>query len=359
MQCFVRKLELLNFKNYSSGSFEFDERIVCIYGPNGSGKTSILDAIHFLCFTKSYFHHSDSVSIRNGESGMRIAGVLEDHRLNEVVCILRENGKKEFSLNGSNYTQYSAHIGKFPCVFITPDDVQLISEGSESRRKFLDTMISQWDPEYLNLLIQYNKCLAQRNSLLKQWATSQDKDFALLSVYSVALNKLGTILYEKRKSVCIEFVGIVNHIYSLLSGLREEIDVHYHSQLESDSLLTWLDRFIDKDIYSQRTNYGIHKDDMVFRLNGMSMKQAASQGQRKSFLFSLKLAQYEMLKQRSDHTPLLLLDDIFEKLDEERSGRLLNYLMKEPAQTFITDTHKERLMEAFKESSEHVQMIQL
>lgn len=359
MNCYVRKLELLNFKNYSSGSFQFNERIVCIHGPNGSGKTTILDAIHYLCFTKSYFLHSDALSVRNGESGMRIAGVFEDSRLNDVIGILRENGKKEFSLNGSNYTQFSAHIGKFPCVFITPDDVQLISEGSESRRRFLDTMISQWDAEYLSLLIQYNKCLAQRNSLLKQWANSVEKDFALLSVYSVALNKLGTVIYEKRRSVCLEFVAMVNKIYSLLSGQNEVIDVQYHSQLESDTLLTWLDRFIDKDIYSQRTNYGIHKDDLIFRLNDMPMKQVASQGQRKSFLFSLKLAQFEMMKQRSDKIPLLLLDDIFEKLDQERSGRLLDYLMHESAQVFITDTHQDRLLEAFKPCSEIVQMIRL
>lgn len=355
----VRHLALLQFKNYLEREFVFSKRIVCIYGSNGIGKTSLLDAIHYLCFTKSYFHHLDSFCVTKGTNGMRISGKIDTGRMNEITCVLRENGKKEFALNGEQYTQFSKHIGKFPCVFITPDDTELITEGGEARRKFLDTMISQTNSQYLEQLIQYAKCLQQRNSLLKQWAMSPEKDFALLSVYSKKLHELGTEIYQTRKAYCLDYFNEVLRIYMFLSNESEHINIRYSSQLESESLLDLLDRYIDKDIYSQRTNYGVHKDDLVFTLNEMPLKQAASQGQRKSFLFSLKLAQFELIRKQFSKKPLLLLDDIFEKLDEDRSQKLIAYLFETDSQVFITDTHEDRLKEAFSHHPDEVEFIAL
>jgi DNA replication and repair protein RecF len=343
----VKQLSLIHFKNYKKKQWAFSKRIVCIYGQNGSGKTSILDAIHFLCFTKSYFHHADAVCVTKGEQGMRIYGIVQDSKEYEVACILRENGKKEFTLEGDAYTQFSKHIGKFPCVFITPDDTDL------------DTMISQTNAQYLEHLIQYSKCLQQRNALLKQWSAGPEKDFSLLSVYSKKLHELGTFIFETRKNYCEEFIEHVKRIYIFLCDDAEEINMTYSSQLASDPLLDLLDRFIDKDIFMQRTNFGTHKDDLLFTLNGMPLKQAASQGQRKSFLFSLKLAQFELIKKLTGKIPVLLLDDIFEKLDEARSGKLIAYLLEKQSQVFITDTHEDRLRNAFEGSQEVAEFIGL
>ncbi len=354
---FIKQLSLLHFKNYSEKKFSFSKRIVCIHGQNGSGKTSILDALHYLCFTKSYFHHIDTLCVTKGEQGMRIQGIIENEKLNDIICILRENGRKEFSMNGESYTQFSKHIGKFPCVFITPDDTLLITEGSEGRRKFLDSMISQTNSQYLEQLIQYSKCLQQRNALLKQWADSAVKDFVLLSIYSKKLHELGTLIYTTRKNYCEEFIQHVQPIYAFLCDNTEQIQLTYFSQLENDSLLKLLDRYIDKDIISQRSNYGIHKDDILFSLNEMPLKQVASQGQRKSFLFSLKLAQFELIKKHSAKIPILLLDDIFEKLDEARSKKLIAYLVNEKSQVFITDTHEERLKTAFEKNQFEVEYL--
>lgn len=356
---FIQELSLCHFKNYRERSFRFDKRIVCIHGPNGSGKTSILDAIHFLCFSKSYFHYNDSLCLMRGESGMRIHGKFGEPGNDEVICILRENGRKELLMNGEAYAQFSKHIGKFPCVFIAPDDTHLITEGSEDRRKFLDAMISQSDHRYLEQLIQYNRFLAQRNALLKQWATSTEKDFSLLSVYSKRLHETATPLFQKRKQVLSDFLERVRAMYAFLCESNEVVDIRYQSQLHEAPLLDMLDRFIDHDLHGQRTHYGIHKDDLVFTLNTMPMKQAASQGQRKSFLFSLKLAQYEMLRAGGGKEPILLLDDIFEKLDAYRSRQLIRYLLDQKGQVFITDTHIDRLQQAFAGHESDVMMIGL
>jgi DNA replication and repair protein RecF len=344
---FLKNLSLLHFKNYKEKQLHFSKRIVCIYGQNGSGKTSILDAIHFLCFTKSYFLYLDSMCITEGEQGMRIQGDIQIDKPNRLICVVRENGKKEFYLNDEPYRKFSKHIGQFPCVFIAPDDTSIITEGSEIRRKFLDTMISQTNAWYLEQLIQYTKCLQQRNALLKQWMNSNEKDYSLLSIYSKKLDELGLSIYTARKEYCAEFTERVKAIYAFLSNEVEEIGLSYHSQLDSDTLINLLDMNVDKDILTQRTNYGIHKDDLLFYLKKNPLKQVASQGQRKSFLFSLKLAQFELVKKMSGANPFLLLDDIFEKLDESRSAKLIEYLLKETCQIFITDTHEIRLRKAF------------
>lgn len=278
----VHQLQLLHFKNYIQGEFQFPAQIICIHGANGCGKTTLLDAIHYLCFTKSYFQHLDSAIITKGQLGMRIDGNFEDSHSHQLTCIIRENGRKEFMLDESPYVGFSQHIGKFPCVFIAPDDINLIMEGSETRRKFLDAMMSQTNAAHMQHLILYNRYLQQRNSLLKQWAEGGVKDFSLLAVYNKQLHEIGTAVFKERELYCMKFITKVKQIYALLSETKEEIDLNYSSQLQREPLLDLLEKHSDRDIITQRTNFGIHKDDLVFSLQGMPMKQVASQGDRKS-----------------------------------------------------------------------------
>ncbi|MCC7030987.1 MAG: DNA replication and repair protein RecF [Chitinophagaceae bacterium] len=355
----VRELFLYQFKNYAGNEFLFDQQIVCITGRNGSGKTNLLDAIYFLCFTKSYFVHSDAYCVMNEKAGMRIRALFETPQQQTVQCILRENGKKEFGLNGVLYTQLSKHIGHFPVVIITPDDTQLITEGSEVRRKFIDILISQLDEHYMRNLMKYNKILLQRNALLKRWPESVHKDFTVLDIYDQQLGELAAPIFMARKQYAEQLKFKTNQIYHTISDEKEDIEIAYHSQLLQHSLSELLIQNRHKDIMSQRSNYGIHKDDLLFTLHNMPLKTVASQGQRKSFLFGLKFAQYEILKENLVLSPLLLLDDIFEKLDEKRGRKLIAYIARQSTQVFITDTHKERLHKAFEHEGLNIQWIDL
>lgn len=355
----IQHLLLYQFKNYAEREFLFDKQIVCITGRNGSGKTSLLDAIYFLCFTKSYFVHSDSYCVMNERQGMRIRGIFEKEVLMEVQCILRENGKKEFTNDGVMYTQLSKHIGKLPVVIITPDDTQLITEGSEVRRKFIDILISQSDENYMRNLMAYNKILQQRNALLKKWHEMPAEDFGMLDIYDERLSGYSLPVFNARKIYAEKLKIKTNEIYHSISDGHEHIEIQYQSQLHQHDLAALLSLHRRKDIITQRTNYGIHKDDLDFKLNNMPLKVVASQGQRKSFLFGLKFAQYEILKQDTNTAPLLLLDDVFEKLDEKRGEKLIHYIGKQPAQVFITDTHRERLEKAFNITEKKVQWVGL
>jgi DNA replication and repair protein RecF len=356
---FLQNISLYQFKNYQERLFTFDKRIVCLTGMNGSGKTTLLDAIYFMCFTKSYFVHSDTMAVSKGKAGMRIAATMCDEQAHKVLCVLRETGKKEFSCDEVLYTQFSKHIGRFSCVFIAPDDTDLISEGGEIRRKFLDVLISQTNPNYMSDLIRYNKVLSQRNALLKQWQQLSTEDQSIIELYNQQLHEFGTRIFGVRNDVAAKIAQKANSIYQFLSDEREQVNIQYVSRLADQPLLYLLEHNQFKDILSQRTNYGIHKDDLVFTLNEMPFKQAASQGQRKSFLFGLKLAEYEWIKSHKSHRPLLLLDDIFEKLDTERSQKLIDYIVATNSQVFITDTHSERIERAFANHNELVQMITL
>lgn len=356
---FVRDISLVQFKNYAQRRFTFEKDIVCLSGENGSGKTSVLDAIYFLCFTKSYFTHNDSFLIQHGAAGMRVQGVFETQQAHEVCCVIRENGKKEFSMDGELYAQFSKHIGKFPVVMIAPDDTELITEGSELRRRFLDMILSQLNSDYLNHLIQYNKVLQQRNALLKHLAQTPSSDASLLDVYDQLLDKHGSEVFRYRQQVCGILAEKTNTMYKLLSQEKERVGCDYKSALAKHSLLDLLQQNRSRDILMQRTLEGIHKDDLVFTMNSMPLKQVASQGQRKSFLFGLKIAQYELLAEGLGIKPILLLDDIFEKLDEERSRRLVEFVCQQHGQVFITDTHHERIEQAFLPYASRLQHVQL
>ena len=320
-----------------------------ISGNNGIGKTNLLDAIYYLCFTKSYFSKSDQQNEQIGSSGFRIEGHFDLEGMDQqAVCIYRETGKKEFALNGASYEKFSAHIGKFPCVMVTPDDVQIITGGSEERRRFTDTLLSQVDSGYLQQLIKYNRLLQQRNSLLRSMGENKSGSMALLQVYDEQLVAPGKDIFEKRISFLREFLPEVKKSYRDIAGREEGIELVYNSQLDKSDFGDLLRECRERDLLTQRTNAGIHKDELEISLNGQAFRNNASQGQRKSLLFALKLAEFETLKKEKGFPPILLLDDVFEKLDEERMYNLLERVCVEnDGQLFITDTHIGRIRSHF------------
>ena len=340
----LHSISIIQFKNYSNRTFQFNERIVGICGNNGVGKTNLLDAIHYLCFTKSYFTR-DALNIQNGQQGFRVDGELElNGKKEKTVCILRETGKKEFSVNESPYEKFSEHIGRYPCVIIAPDDIQIITDGSEERRRFLDALLSQIDKDYLQHLINYNKLLLQRNSLLKSFYETGNKNLSLLDVLDEQLLKPGDYIFEKRKQFLLSFLPRVKNLYTEIARQEEETELHYQSEMNQCTFKELLHLNRQRDIAAQRTTGGIHRDDLVFNLNGQLFKNIASQGQRKSLLFALKLSEMDVLKENKDFAPILLLDDVFEKLDEGRIANLLRRVcIENNGQVFITDTNEERL----------------
>ena len=382
----LTKISITQFKNYNFSTFSFTERVVGICGLNGKGKTNLLDAIHYLCFTKSYFSKTDSAFIQFEKDGFRLEGSVManytktdtdsedsssnkdhlnqignlDNKDDQIVCIFRGVGKKEFLLNGVPYAKYSEHIGKYPCVMIEPDDIGLITGGSEDRRKFLDTLLCQIDAEYLQQLIIYTKVLQQRNSLLKRFAEQAKTDEGLLEVLDQQLIKPGNYIYSVRKAFTAQIIPLVQQFYKQIANNDEQVTLQYESHLNNATFESILIQYREKDGFLQRTNGGIHKDDISIALNGQVFKNIASQGQRKSLLFALKLAEFELLKVNKGFAPLLLLDDVFEKLDDQRMQNLLNWVCNDnDGQVFITDTHKKRLEDAFIELETSYQIIEL
>ncbi|MDO9374475.1 MAG: DNA replication and repair protein RecF [Ferruginibacter sp.] len=357
----LQKIILTQFKNYDQASFSFTERVIGICGLNGKGKTNLLDAIYYLCFTRSYFSRSDAFNIQFDKDGFRLeAQYVRDSKPEKLVCINRGNSKKELLLNDAVYEKFSMHIGRFPAVIIAPDDIMLITGGSEDRRRFLDTLLSQVDAGYLQQLIVYTKVLQQRNSLLKRFAEQGKTDWGLLEVLDEQLIQPGNYIYLKRKDFAAQMIPLVQQFYRQIAQNEEVIVLNYESQLNTQTFHSIINQFREKDFVLQRTNGGIHKDDLSIELNGQVFKNIASQGQRKSLLFALKLAEFELLKQKKGFAPLLLLDDVFEKLDDERMGNLLHWVCNEnEGQVFITDTHKDRIEEAFRTLNTPYQIIAL
>lgn len=341
----LNNISLVQFRNYEHEAFQFPENVTGFCGKNGSGKTNLLDAIYYLCFTKSYFGKTDTQNTRHNKAGFRLEGNFRlGERNHKIVSVLRENGKKEFGVDDETYTRFAAHIGKFPCVMIAPDDVAIITEASEERRKFIDYTISQLDPIYLQTLIDYNKILQQRNSLLKQSAESGTTDENLLEIISGQLIKAGNIIYNKRKYFLEAFIPLATGLYEAIAGTKEKLTITYESNLHSTRFEILLKENRNRDFALQRTTRGVHRDDLAFSLDDNIFKSMASQGQRKSLLFALKLAEFEILLKHNNFPPLLLLDDVFEKLDESRMNNLLyRVCVENKGQVFITDTHRERL----------------
>ena len=357
----LQNITVYQFKNYLQQNFQFTENVIGIIGNNGVGKTNLLDAIYFLCFTKSYFSKSDSASVHSGLLGMRIEGnFIRQGEAEKVVCILRENNRKEIQRNNEEYKRFSSHIGQFPAVIIAPDDVELVTGTSEVRRKYLDTLLSQLDHQYLQSLIDYNKVLLQRNSLLKSAAERGYLDEALLDILTSQLVKPGKYIFNYRKRFLNNYLPAVAESYAQIAGTKERLVLEYCSQLLEDDFEKLLVIFRQKDIMLQRTTIGIHKDDIEIKLNNENFKNIASQGQRKSLLFALKLKEFEELKAAKGFAPVLLLDDVFEKLDAVRMQNLLQQVcIENKSQVFITDTHKERLQQALEKLNIQFQLIEL
>jgi len=341
----LKKLSLTNFKNYDQSELEFSPRINCIVGNNGVGKTNILDAIHYLSLTKSFFNNIDSISIRHGEDYFIINGTfIRDGEEDQIYCAFQKQKPKMLKKNGKEYQKLSDHIGKFPVVMISPADNALIMEGSEERRKFLNKIISQYNPEYLDSVLKYGKALQQRNRLLKEMKASARFDDEELSVWDAQLVKYGNYIYSERLKLVEEIIPVVGERYSMISSEKESVRLSYRSHLSEGDFGETLARSVEKDRFLEYTTAGIHKDDLLFDMNGYSVKSLGSQGQQKSFLVALKLAKYDYIKSKSGCSPILLLDDIFDKFDAERVEQIIRLVGKKRfGQIFITDTHQDRL----------------
>jgi DNA replication and repair protein RecF len=346
----LQSLQFEHFKNYTKAALSFGPEVNCFVGKNGAGKTNILDAIYYLSFTKSFFTGSDQQHInQQGASFFYIEGEMARNTLKEKVRIAVQKGsKKTVRVNHNDHKKLIDHIGLYPLVMIAPNDILLILEGSEERRKFLDGFISQCDKTYLASLLSYNRVLEQRNKQLKLFAEQRQVDATLLQTYNEQLIQYGTLIHLKRTEFMAQFIPVFHSFYGTISGNAESVHIDYQSDLLTDSLQDLFNRYEQADLHAQRTTRGIHKDELLFTLNGQPLKKFGSQGQQKSFIISLKLAQYEYLKQQTLTKPILLLDDIFEKLDASRLSTLLSMIAHgDFGQLFITDTHLQRLQDVF------------
>lgn len=358
---FLQKLSLVNFKNIASQQFDFQQKINCFVGNNGVGKTNILDAIYYLSFAKSYFNSVAVQNIKHGEPFFMIEGdYLLNDRQEKIVCGLKKGQKKILKRNGKAYDKFSEHIGQFPLVIISPADRDLVTEGSDTRRKFIDGVISQQNKKYLQDLIAYNKVLSQRNALLKYFAANRTFDAVNLSVYDEQLTIYGERIYEVRKAFLEEFIPIFNEKHQVISGANESVNLVYKSQLHDFKMQDLLNKSLEKDKILQYSTTGIHKDDLSFEIGEYPIKKFGSQGQQKSYLIALKLAQFSFIKTQANVTPILLLDDIFDKLDENRVAHIIGLVNDDEfGQIFITDTHSERTERIIKESNQDYEMFEL
>ncbi|WP_350285249.1 DNA replication/repair protein RecF [uncultured Croceitalea sp.] len=341
---FLKHLSLVNYKNFDSKNLTFDPTINCLVGANGVGKTNILDAIYHLSFGKSYFNPVSTQNIKHGTDFFMIEGEFEkDGRIEKIICSFKKGMKKVIKRNGKAYEKFSDHIGFLPLVIISPADRDLITEGSDMRRKFIDGVISQSDKSYLQILIKYNKVLTQRNSLLKYFAVNRAFDQDTLSIYNDQLHEYGTVIFKKREQFLEQFIPIFKEQYFNISNKDEGILLNYQSKLHDSGLNTLLKNSLEKDRALQYTSVGIHKDDLEFSIDEHPIKKFGSQGQQKSFLIALKLAQFHFIKEQAKTTPILLLDDIFDKLDETRVAQLVSLVDNDDfGQLFISDTHADR-----------------
>ncbi|WP_152286426.1 DNA replication/repair protein RecF [Flavicella marina] len=358
---YLQKLSLVNFKNLTQHVFDFKEKINCFVGNNGVGKTNVLDAIYYLSFAKSYFNSVAVQNIKHGEEFFMLEGTYElEDREEVILCSLKKGQKKVVKRNGKSYEKFSDHIGKLPLVIISPADRDLIVEGSDTRRKFIDSVISQQNQHYLKTLIAYNKTLVQRNALLKFFAANRTFDAVNLEVYNQQLIQYGNSIHKERKAFLEIFIPIFNERYQTISEGKEIVNLVYKSQLLDTEFPALLEDSLPKDKVLQYTSAGVHKDDLVFEIGEYPIKKFGSQGQQKSYLIALKLAQFDFIKEQSKQVPILLLDDIFDKLDENRVTQLISLVNNDEfGQLFITDTHAERTEAVVKRINKSYKMFEL
>lgn len=341
----LSKLHLVNFKNYEVADFELVDGINGFVGPNGSGKTNILDAVYYLSMCKSYLNVLDRQNIRFNEQFFSIIGDWEKNdKKYQIHCAVKSNAKKVFRNNKKEYEKLADHIGQFPVVMISPYDRDLIAEGSELRRRWMDGILSQLDRDYLIDLQRYSKVLEQRNALLKNMHEHRLFDAESMEPWNLQLVEVGNRIFEKRKAFAEQFIPFFQDFYQNISSGSEVVSFSYKSQLLNADFTTLLTENERKDAHTQYTNAGIHKDDLVFLINDHPVKKFGSQGQQKSFIIALRLAQYEWLKTYLNIKPVLLLDDIFDKLDGMRVAKLLELVTNNYfGQVLVTDTDKKRL----------------
>jgi DNA replication and repair protein RecF len=346
----LKQLTVLNFKNYTESSLTFLPEANAFTGPNGSGKTNLLDAIHYLSLCKSYFNPIDSQHIRAGEEWFMVQGEFDkDEYTDHISCSLKRNQKKQFKKNKKDYPRLADHIGQFPLVMISPSDTAIITEGSEERRKFVDNVISQTDNKYLDTLIQYNRILLQRNTLLKNIKETGVFDLGLLEVLNMQLSDVGETIYQRRKLFMEDFLPAFQRHYQYISEDAEFVSLVYDSALHHRRLDQLLDESLEKD---RALLFSIH--------DNMPLKKFGSQGQQKSFLIALKLAQYSFLTAQKKFKPLLLLDDIFDKLDEKRTKMLMQMVSNDEfGQIFITDTDSKRMQAIFDEIGQPIRIFDI
>ena len=339
----LKRISILNYKNLEQVELTFSSKLNCFLGQNGMGKTNLLDAVYFLSFCKSAGNPIDSQNIRHDADFFVIQGfyAAADETLEEVYCGMKRRQKKQFKRNKKEYTRLSDHIGFLPLVMISPADTELIAGGSDGRRRFMDVVISQYDKEYLDALIRYNKALVQRNTLLKSEQPVEDELFV---VWEEMMAKAGEVVYRKREAFVNEFIPIFQSFYSFISQDREQVGLSYRSHARDTSLLEVLRESRERDRIMGFSLKGIHKDDLEMLLGDFPIKREGSQGQNKTYLVALKLAQFDFLHRAGNTVPLLLLDDIFDKLDASRVEQIVKLVAGDRfGQIFITDTNREHL----------------
>ncbi|MBP7173129.1 MAG: DNA replication/repair protein RecF [Cloacibacterium sp.] len=357
----INQLSLIHFKNHHERTLRFSPQINCFVGNNGVGKTNILDALHYLSVGKSFLGNTDVNNISFEEEFFNIEGEIQNDEKVEIVKILQsKTAKKIIKKNDKVYTKIAEHIGFLPSVIISPYDQNLISDSGESRRRFIDSVISQTDSEYLHAIIQYQKTVQQRNALLKFFQKNRFFDAESLEIYNEPLTRFGTLIFEKRKKFISELLPIIQQYYNIISNEKERVEIIYQSNLQEGDFSSLLQENIEKDRVLTYTSKGVHKDDLLFEMNGQSLKKIGSQGQQKSFLIALKLSQMNRIKDLTGKTPILLLDDIFDKLDDSRVLQLIELVNQEHfGQIFITDTHRERTESVVKRINEESKIFEL
>lgn len=357
----LKSLSLINYKSFSQADFELDEKINCFVGNNGVGKTNVLDAIYHLAFAKSYFNPITVQNIKHDESFFVINGEFSKSENTEKIVVSAKRGaKRVVKRNGKIYDKLSDHIGLIPLVIISPADRDLIIEGSETRRKFLDSVISLENNEYLRKLVQYNKLIQQRNALLKYFQANRTFDRDGLDVYDQQLIPLARYIHKCRQEFLEKFVPIFKKYYQHIAQSDEAVSIYYKSDLNDQDIATVVENALQKDLQLQYSSAGTHKDDLYFLLDDHAVKKYGSQGQQKSFLTALKLAQFEFIKEESGTVPILLLDDIFDKLDESRVAQIISMVNDDHfGQLFISDTHPERTEAVVKEIHQSYKIFKL
>ncbi len=342
---YIEEISIVNYKNIGEADVRFSPKLNCFIGKNGAGKTNLLDAVYYLSFCKSFFNSTDQLNINHGEGFFMLNGIYNRSGSKEIISVgLKEGQKKQFKRNAKAYKKLAEHIGLLPLVMITPSDTNLILGGSDERRKFMDGVISQYNQNYLDDLLKYNRALLQRNNLLKQFASERYFDSELLAIWDMKLEDHGTRIHDQRRKFIEKLIPVFQHYYSFVSQGNEKVGLVHQSGLCRGNFGDLLKESLQKDRAVQYTTQGVHKDDLVFYIGDYPIKKMGSQGQKKTYLVSLKLAQFDFVKEISGLKPILLLDDVFDKLDQHRVEQIVKVVAGEQfGQIFLTDTNRGHL----------------